>query len=53
VHDVAVHKARGREVVDLYPVADVEGVFEEDEDAAGEEFVQDAADDEGEADEDE
>jgi hypothetical protein len=50
--DVAVYKAGGGEVVYLHPVSDIEGVFEEDEDAAGEELMEDAADDEGEADED-
>jgi hypothetical protein len=52
VDDVAVYETCGGEVVDLYAVADVEGVFEEDEDTAGEELVEDAADDEGKAYED-
>jgi hypothetical protein len=50
--DVAVDEGSGGEVVDLDAVANVEGVFEENEDAPGEEFVEDTADDEGEADED-
>ncbi len=52
MNDVAVYKAGGGEVVYLHPVSDIEGVFEKDEDAAGEELMEDAADDEGEADED-
>lgn len=37
--DVAVDEGSGGEVVDLDAVANVEGVFEENKDAPGEEFV--------------